>query len=119
MCSDLIQPSGKCHRVYQFFWWLLALELFCLFGECPCVLCLELLFALLLTRISTDAYFARVLLMTGEAVQNIRYWFLDIVLGCCSSVLRKEHCRLLAYCDLHRQPILICADIGTQSVPAS
>jgi hypothetical protein len=28
---DLIQPSGKCHRVYQFFWWLLALELFCLF----------------------------------------------------------------------------------------
>jgi len=27
---DLLQPTTRCHRVYSFIWWLLALELFCL-----------------------------------------------------------------------------------------
>ncbi len=31
--SDLLQPTGNCHRVYSFIWWLLALEFFCLLGE--------------------------------------------------------------------------------------
>ena len=31
--SDLLQPTGSCHRVYSFIWWLLALEFFCLLGE--------------------------------------------------------------------------------------
>ena len=31
--SDLLQPTGRCHRVYSFIWWLLALEFFCLLGE--------------------------------------------------------------------------------------
>ena len=40
MCSrsDLLQPTNKCHRVYSFIWWLLALEFFCLLGAMPDVL---------------------------------------------------------------------------------